>query len=66
MPELLAQIKFGDKNADQVNFPQPVSPQMSNNEYGAGTPPGDVGTAAQMTMEGDKSLSLIKKLAGLR
>jgi hypothetical protein len=65
MPDLLTQLNFGDKNADQVNFAQPVSPQMTNNEFGAGRPTTQVGDTSQMTMEGNDPLSLIRSLAGL-
>jgi hypothetical protein len=65
MPELLTQLNFGDKNADQVNFAQPVSPKMTNNEFGAGRPTTQVGDTSQMTMEGNDPLSLIRSLAGL-
>jgi hypothetical protein len=67
MPGLLDQLQFGDKNADAItNYAQPVSPSMSNNEFGSERPPGNVGAAAQMTMEDDSSLDFIRTLAGLR
>lgn len=67
MPELLNQVKFGDHNGDTItNYAQPVSPAVQNTEFGAERPPGDVGAAAQMTMEDEDPLIFLKSLAGIK
>lgn len=63
IPDLLTQLSFGDKNADQVNYAQPVSPEMHNDEYGAARPQGT--NDYKMTMEDQDPLALIRSLAGL-
>jgi hypothetical protein len=65
MPNLLNDLEVGEKNAQDAstNWTQPISPEISNNEYGSQPNHPNV---SNMAMEDRDPLQFIRNLAGLK